>query len=186
MVQGRTGDSMARINQMSSGMRLFFARIFPLPFLLVGLLTLYFGVKGIYQARESTTWPVTDGTVQNSTMEFHSSSKGGGTYHAEVLYQFTVDGQTHSGNRVAFGDFGSSSPSHAQNIVNRYSKGKSVRVHYRMGDPDTCILEPGLHWQALFLPGFGLIFFVAGALMAIYLPNTMKESADQTAPPTGT
>ena len=174
---------MAQTNQMSPGMRFFFSRVFPLPFMLIGALTLYFGVRGIYRANESTMWPVADGTIQNSAVEYHSSSEGGGTYHAEVLYQFTVDGQTRSGNKVAFGDYGSSNPSHAQSIVNRYPRGGKVKVHYLTGDPDTCILEPGLHGQAWFLPGCGLIFFVVGSLMAVFLPRLMKKSEMQTEQP---
>jgi hypothetical protein len=174
---------MGQMNQMSSGMRFFFSRLFPLPFILAGAFTLYFGVRGLHRANESTTWPVADGTIQKSTVEYHSSSEGGGTYHAEVLYQFTVDGVTHSGNKVAFGDYGSSNPSHAQNIINRYPKGKDVTVHYRAGNPDTCILEPGLRGQTWFLPGFGLVFLVVGSLMAIFLPKLMKKSEMQTEPP---
>ena len=174
---------MGQMNQMSTGMRFFFSRLFPLPFVLAGLATLYFGVRGVYRANESTGWPSTNGTIQNSTVEYHSSSDGRGTYHAEVLYQFDVEGQTRSGNKVAFGDFGSSNPSHAQNIVNRYPKGKIVPVYYRGGDPDTCVLEPGLQGQAWFLPGFGLIFFVVGSLMVIFLPKLMKKGETRTEQP---
>ncbi len=177
---------MGQINQMSAGMRFFFSKLFPVPFILAGACTLFFGVRGLHRANESTTWPVADGTVQNSTVEYHSSSEGGGTYHAEVLYQFSVDGLTRSGNKVAFGDYGSGDPSHAQNIVNRYPKGKQVTVHYRPGDPDTCILEPGLQGQAWFLPGFGLVFLVVGSLMAIFLPMLMRKYEMVTEQPPGT
>jgi len=183
---GPEGDNMSQTNRMSPGMRFFFSRVFPLPFVLAGVLTLYFGVRGIYRAKESVIWPTANGTIHNSTVEYQSSVKGGGTYHAEVLYQFTADGQIHSGNKVAFGDYGSSNPSHAQSIVNRYPKGEAVKVHYRTGDPDTCVLEPGLHGQAWFLPGFGFIFVVAGSVMAVFLPKLMKKSEMQTKQTPGT
>ncbi len=181
----RKGDKMGQFNQMSAGMRFFFSRLFPVPFILIGACTLFFGVRGLYRASESTTWPVVDGTIQNSAVEYHSGSEGGGTYHAEVLYQFTIDGQTRSGNKVAFGDYGSSNPSHAQNIVNRYPKGKQVSVRYRPGDPETCILEPGLQGQAWFMPGFGLVFLVVGSWMAIFMPKLMKRSEMVTEQPPG-
>ena len=155
----------------------------PSHFYIVGALTLYFGMRGVHRARESTMWPVADGAIQNATVEYQSSNKGGGTYHAQVFYQFTAEGQTHSGNKVVFGDYGSSNPSHAQNIVNRYPKGMAVKVHYRTGDPDTCVLEPGLHGQAWFLPGFGLIFFVTGSVMAVFLPRLMTRPEMQAEPP---
>lgn len=167
--------------QMSSGMRFFFSRIFPLPFVIIGVLTLYFGGRGLRRAKESVAWPVAEGRIQNSSVEYHKDNDGDGAYHAEIQYAFAVDGQTHSGNKVAFGDYGSSSPSHAQNIVNRYTEGKIVSVRYLSSDPDVCVLEPGLKGQAWFLPCFGLVFFMAGMLMAVFLPRMMKrqESADQ-------
>ncbi len=160
-------------------MRFFFSRLFPLPFILIGAFTFYFGVKEVRRANDSLMWPVADGTIQNSTVAYHSGNDGGGTYHAEVFYQFAVDGRTRSGNKVAFGDYGSSNPSHAQGIVDRYPKGKEVKVYYQTGAPDVCVLEPGLKGQAWFMPGFGLIFFISGILMAIFLPGLVKKSEVQ-------
>jgi hypothetical protein len=159
-------------------MRFFFLRVFPLPFILVGALTLYFGGRSVYRARDSAAWPLTDGRIQNSAVEYRRGDKGGGTYHAEILYTFTVDGQTHSGNHVAFGDYGSSNPSHAQSIVNRYPKDSVVPVRYLPSDPDLCVLEPGLKGQTWFLPGFGLVFLVSGILMAVFLPKLIKKQMD--------
>ena len=79
----------------------------------------------------------------------YDQSSDSSTYHAEILYSFTVDGEPRSGNRIAFGDYGSSNPSHAQEIVNRYPVGKAVRVSYLPGQPDVCLLEPGLHGQGV-------------------------------------
>jgi len=162
-------------------MRLFFSRLFPLPFIVVGALTLYLGGRSVYRAKESVTWPMTEGRIQNSTVEYHRGSKGSGTYRAEVLYTFTVEGQIYRGNRVAFGDYGSSNPSHSQHIVNRYPKGAVVPVRYRPTEPDICLLEPGVQGQTWFLPGFGLVFFLAGTLMAVFLPRALKkqETTDQ-------
>ena len=159
-------------------MSFFFARIFPLPFILVGGLTLYSGTRSLFRAKESLSWPVANGRVQRASVEYHRGDKGGGTYHAEILYSFTVNDQTHSGNKVAFGDYGSSDPSHAQNIVNRYFKDKAVSVRYLTTDPDVCVLEPGIRGQAWFLPGFGLVFLVAGTFMAVILPKVMRKQAN--------
>jgi hypothetical protein len=171
--------------QMSPGMRVFFSRIFPLPFIVVGALTLYFGGRGVHRAKESLAWPVAEGQILNSSVEYHRGSnrgsKGGGTYSAEIRYTFTVDGQVHSGNKVAVGDYGSSNSSHAQKIINRYPRDKMVSVRYLPSDPDVCVLEPGVQAQAWFLPGFGMFFVLVGMLMAVFLPRAMKER-DSTEP----
>ncbi len=157
-------------------MRFFFARLFPLPFILIGALTLYHGAKSLQRARESVSWPTTEAVIQRSSVEYHRGSKGGGTYHAEILYEFTVNDRVFSSDQVAFGDYGSSNPSHARRIVNNYPQGKKVAVHYQRENPEVCVLEPGVKAQAWFLPGFGLVFFVVGCLMAVFLPRLMANS----------
>jgi hypothetical protein len=175
--------SMVSSHRISPGMRFFVTRVFPWPFIIVGALVACFGARSVYRAKESMTWPSAEGNIRSSSVAYHSGDDGGGTYHAEILYTFTVDGQTHSGNKVAFGDYGSSNPSHAQTIVNRYPKGTIVQVRYSPDDPDVCVLEPGLKAQAWAIPAFGLGFFTTGMLMAIFLPKLMSKQ--ETAEPTG-
>ena len=160
--------------RMSPRMKFFFSRIFPLIFVVVGAIVLFFGVRGLIRANASVDWPTAQGKVIACSVE-SSSDDDGTTYHAEILYEFSVDGTTFNGNRVAYGDYGSSSPSHARSIVNRYPKGKSVTVCYMPEDPEECLLEPGLKAQSWFPPGFGLIFFVIGSLMLVFLPKLMRK-----------
>jgi hypothetical protein len=165
---------------MSPGMRFFFGRIFPLIFVIVGALVLYFGFRDLQRAKASAAWPTAQGMVQRSSVEYHRGSKGGGTYHAEIMYEFTVDKTTFSGADVAFGDYGSSNPSHARRIVNKYPQGKRVPVYYMPENPDVCVLEPGLKGQTWVLPAVGFIFFAIGNLMVIFLPRTMRRKETDT------
>jgi hypothetical protein len=164
-------------------MRFFFARIFPWGFILCGLLTVYLSVRGVYRAWESLAWPVATGRIQESSVEYQPGGFNGpdqpassGTYHAKLLYTFTVNGRTCSGNTVDFCDWSSDS-CHAQSVVNRYPKDKTVSVRYLPSDPAISVLEPGLRLQkqAWFQFGFGLLFFVVGTLMAVLLPIAMKK-----------
>ena len=171
--------------QLSPGMKFFFSRIFPLIFIVIGASVAFFGLRGLIRAKASTAWPSTQGKVIESSVDKqHSSSSGSHssstTYHAKIIYKFTVEGTTFSGDRVAYGDYGSSNSSHARQIVNQYPKGKKVIVHYMLVNPKECLLEPGLKLQSWFLPGFGLLFLLAGSAMAIFLPKTKsKEVSEQ-------
>lgn len=161
--------------QMSPGTKFIFLWIFSLIFVVVGASAAVFGICELIRAKVSVDWPTTQGKVVASSVEYHVSDEEGVTYHAEVMYDFSVNNTTFSGNRIAYGDYGSSNPSHARRIVDRYPKGKSVTVHYMPGNPEECLLEPGIKRQSFFLPGFGLIFFTVGSLMAILLPKAMKK-----------
>jgi hypothetical protein len=152
------------IPEISPLIRLFWFRMFPLPFIVVGSFLLFTGIKELYLSSQSVSWPIVQGTIQRSSVEYQIGNDCG-TYHASILYQFEINGQTHSGNRVAFGDYGASDSSHAKNIVNHYPQGSNVKIYYSATDPDICVLEPGLVGQTWFKPGLGAIFITSGLLI---------------------
>lgn len=156
----------------------FFARIFPLVFVLAGAAVMSFGIRDLLRARASTGWPVAEGIIRSSVVESHSGNKGGTTYSAKVTYEYSVPSGKLTGDKVGFGDYGSSDSAHAYSVVNRYDPGKPVRVSYSPEDPALAVLEPGIQGATWFLPGFGLAFFAAGAAMAVFLPRAMRKQAE--------
>jgi len=161
---------------MSPAVKFFFGRIFPWPFIIIGALVFSFGVRNLLRAEDSVKWPTVQGVVQSSSMEYHSGDKGGGTYHAHILYNYNLNGTAFSGDRLAYGDYGSSNPSHSQEIVNRYPVGTKVAVYYARTNPEECLLEPGIKAQTWFLPGFGIVFLLTGVAMAVFLPKAMEKA----------
>jgi len=170
---------MKSTKEMSPGMKFFFTRIFPLIFISIGAGVTFFGTQSLVKAKDSLDWPSTQGKVIKSEVKSHHSSGSGSssstTYHANILYEFSVEKTIFSGTRVAYGDYGSSNSSHARGIVSRYPKGKIVNVYYMAEKPEECLLEPGLKLQSWFLPGFGLIFLIVGCVMAVNLPKSMAK-----------
>jgi hypothetical protein len=163
--------------QMPPAVKFFFARIFPVLFIIVGASVLYFGLGQIELAKQSVDWPTVEGMVQQSTVEYRRDSEGGGAYYAQVLYDYTVQGVTYSGNRIAIGDYGSGTPSYARSIVNEYQVGRTATVYYSPDNPEEALLEPGLQNQAYLTPGIGLAFVIAGGIMAIFIPKAMTRKA---------
>jgi hypothetical protein len=165
--------------EMSPGVRFFFSYIFPYIFLIVGLATLYFGINGVLNAKKSLNWPVAEGIIKRSSVEYHKDSDGDGTYHAEINYEYAVNDVLFNGKKVAYGDYGSGNPGHATEIVNKYPVGKYVNIYYMPEKPDECLLEPGIQLQSFFIPVFGLIFSLVGCVMAVGLPKTLKGRTNQ-------
>ena len=162
------------IKEMSPKMKFFFTRIFPLIFVVIGAALSFFGFRNLIHAKASLEWPVAEGMVVMSSVERHVSRDGNSshknvTYHAEVLYEYVVDGITFNGNRVSYGDYGSSSPGHARQIVNRYPEDKIVAVYYMPENPKRSVLETGVQTQAWILPVMGLVFFVSGSVAPLFI-----------------
>ena len=163
--------------QLNSKM-VFFLRIATLLSVMVAAIVLFFGVRGVIKAQASVGWPTVAGEIKTSSVESHHSKSGSDsstTYHAEVLYEYSISGAKFNGDRVAYGDYGSSNPSHARSIVNRYPKGKTVIVYHSPTNYEESLLEPGLKVQTWLMPGIGLFFFITGIVMVIFLPKLMEK-----------
>ena len=158
--------------------RFLFGRIFPLPFLIIGAAILFFGLRSIQRAKASSDWPSVSGIVVSSAVD---SSRGdnGTTYKAEILYDYEVNSTKYSSNRVGYGDYGSSNPSGARQVVNRYKEGLVVDVFYMPESPEESVLEVGIHKRTYFLPAFGLVFFLVGLGILLFLPKQLKKQAEQ-------
>jgi len=163
---------------MSPKQRFLFGRIFPLPFLLVGIFIFGLGMRDVMRANDSKSWPTTVATVQESTVKTNVDEEGGSTYYAQVLYDFEVNRFAYSGDQVAFGDFSSNDSERVKEIVKRYPEGNEVVVYYQPDNPDLSVLEPGLTARAWVIPSFGFVFLIVGIFMAIMLPRILKPKAN--------
>jgi len=92
-----------------------------------------------------------------------------------VRYEFSVEGTTFNGDRVSYGASGSGDTAYATGIVQRYAKGTSVTVYYMPGNPEECVLEPGLKAQSWIIVGVGPLFLTVGILMVVFVPNAIRK-----------
>lgn len=162
-------------NRPSPFLRFFFGRVFPWPFFVIGLIILIVGIRGALEANASTNWQTTTGTVTHSDVVTSKSRRGGPMFGASVVYEFDLEGSRHIGDRVTVANIQTSSRARALRVVERYPVGAEVTVYCHPSDPERSLLEPGLSASAFFMPGFGLVFFLAGTAMLIFLPKLLNN-----------
>jgi hypothetical protein len=157
-----------------------FARIFPMVFVLVGALLLYYGAKRVLTAIESDGWPHTSAVVTSSSVKMYISgaARGRTQHQAEIYYEFFVQKRRY----IGYHQYESPDAGRVANVIAQYPKGRQITVYYRPDSPGVCLLEPGLRAATLIMPIGGLMFLVPGILLAIFLPRLMKQ-ADRTAEP---
>ena len=143
---------------------------------LLGIGSFYFGINKLNQAnnraKASVDWPTSPGKVLSSSVVQKRNSDGDLYYHAEVVYEFKVNNTTYSGKRIAYGinhkHYGSSNPSEAQEIVNRYPQDKNVTVHYMPNNPKVCVIEVGVKGKvSSSLQFIGIYFVIFGLIICI-------------------
>lgn len=140
-------------------------RIFTVFWAIFVLLGIFFAVQGTLEwirAADSTSWPTVDGTVTRSEVTSHRSSHKGRTstsYHAQIEFDYTVDGQKLHGTRRTY-KVVASSQSAANEAVAAYPVGRSVTVSYDPQDPERAVLEPGWDWSNAIPIAVGLFAMV--------------------------
>ena len=153
--------------------------MFPWLFSAVGSIVLFYGAKNYVQAHDSVKWPTVQGTVERSTIESDRGNHGK-VYSPHVVYVYSVNGSTFRGDRVSGGDYGSSSSSHAEKVIDQYPVGAVVEVHYLPGNPEVCLLEPGVTFTVCIYPIFGAMFLAAGVCLFLFLPKNFSQRVKET------
>lgn len=154
-------------------------RFFPWLFLAGGIVLLSLGIFNYVRGRESVNWPTIQGIITHASVERHRDSEGHSSYSANIKYRFQIEETTFQGDRISFGDYGSSDSSHADNIVAKYPRGKKATISYMPSDPEVCVLElglKGLYWLFLLM---GLVFFTIGILSVLFLSKQLNQMASQ-------
>jgi hypothetical protein len=144
----------------------------PLPIALavlaLGTLVLAISLIRVYKFRASKTWISTTGKIISSEMETRRGGRRRSiTYHAAIVYDYSVEGTKYSGNRICFGDYGSSDANHARQILNRYPAGMQVSVYYNPSKPKDAVLERRLSWTVYLALIVGFAVSALGILLAI-------------------
>ena len=147
-------------------------------FLVVGAVFTTIGVHGLALGFASRSWPSTEARILQSKVERDTSGSGkdrSTSYHAKVTYEFTVDGVTYKGDRVAAADIGRGKSIHAERIVKRYPKGSNATVYYMPEKPNRCLLEPGFKGQAFIIPSVGLFVLLLGGVFLAAQISVMRD-----------
>ena len=163
--------------------KFFFGKIIPFGMVLVGALALYVGISNVLMARASTTWPSVAGIISKSDVRIHVGSSGdqvgssSATYHADIEYDYVVDGKKFKGSRITLGDFGTADRADADSICNKYPEGIRVTVYYKPNDYQEALLEPGLRTSTWVPVYFGIPFLLIGLALLVFIPKTNKSTA---------
>lgn len=108
-----------------------------------------------------------DGTVQSTDVEYIGSSSannpGGGSYHVDVRYTYTYDGQEYTSENIYPGPQKDLNKENANELANHYSSGQTTTVYVNRETPSRSFLIKEKTSNVLFaIMGVGTLFTVAG------------------------
>jgi hypothetical protein len=130
-------------------------------FVLIAAWLAFSGVSDLCNGLASAGWPQAEGRIVRSSL---AKTRDGS--HVEIVYEYSVERQQYSSDRIAFGQAWTSA-SKAE-MVSRYPQGSSALVRYKPSDPRVAVLETGFRW-GVYMSLLGVIGFGGFGGLALYL-----------------
>lgn len=130
-------------------------------FALVGLGIMAFGISGVLDGSNSTSWPMVRGEVIKSEYVITKATQNSFRTEAQLRYRYNAVGNELESDRIGFNYSGSGSPGENRQLTNEYPVGSEVDVYYDPEDPKEALLRPGVAWEAWLFIAFGAVFTAA-------------------------
>lgn len=109
--------------------------MFAIPFACVGIGAFCYSCYSIYRWEKACSWPTVQATVLSAELETHSDSDGT-TYKAVATYEYEIDGQKYTSDRVSLSGGSDNIGSFQQDLARRLKK------HKANGEPVECFVDP--------------------------------------------
>ncbi len=158
-------SSIKPIDSKKTGDKIFLF-LFGMVFCLVGAGIFYFlTIRTLMQWYDAREWVPAPCRILHSSVDSHSSSRGGATYSVNIHYTYTYQEKTFTGNRYNFFGVSSSGYKGKRAIVDRYPVGSTATCFVNPENPAEAVISRDFSLQ--YLTGcFGLIFMGVGAGIA--------------------
>lgn len=134
-----------------------------LPLLVVGLLLSVSLINAFARDLKVFVWPKTDCSIIWSAIEENPEGSVEEAYRFKVVYRYSVNGWSFSGDRYA-PDYRGSSHSDAQDLLSQFSPGARVPCYYNPEDPSYALLERSNPFILLPLLLVALVLIILGSL----------------------
>lgn len=135
----------------------------------LALLGIYVGAGALLRFFQTDPWPSVPGTILSSEVVSSPVAGHRGRFVPEVRYEFEVGGKRYGSQLIdSSWQPRPQSKEKASEIVDAYTKGQSVSVHYDPEDPGNCRLVPESRSGRLLFALVTLTISVAMAVGAFY------------------
>jgi hypothetical protein len=142
---------------------------FPIMIGAIGIILGIYSSVSLAKVRAAAKWPTTMGIVMESSVQTEQKDRerrqSATFYQARVRYQYKVDGNAYSSDKVRVNLRGQSQPDEPRELVARYPVNATVPVHYNPDNPAEAVLQlaPDSQTRAVF--GAGIAFLLVSIIM---------------------
>ncbi len=126
----------------------------------------YLSLPMAAEAKATESWPSVQGVITHADVS-QTESDGTAMYALDITYEFWVDEQAYSGDRISL----TSENSRTSNFrsikkdLKKYAVGSTVTVYYDPELPYNAVLQPGADFWTYFIKYMPLLFALFGLLL---------------------
>lgn len=148
--------------------------LFLLPFVLVGVWTLFYSLYNIYNSQKTADWSKVTAIVEDIKLDYNSDSDGGGTYVVHIRYKYKVHNKEYLGDKIAFGYGGNDTEEHDL-LFSRLENAKKIVVFVDPNNNSDAIIIRGINNSIIGVLIFSLMW---NSLISIFvIPIFLKENS---------
>jgi hypothetical protein len=127
------------------------------------------------RAHRARMWPFVMGIVKTSNVAIYDEACG-----ARVKYEYSIEGQHYSSDRIAFGYAASGSRADAESICKKLEPGHAVRVYYDPHDSANSVLAYASGGTRILTMVGGLFFVMSCGFMLLTVVSQRMTTNDIT------
>ncbi len=159
--------------------------VFGIPFALVGLGVLLWGLSMIRDHYRMKSWQKAPATITQVQFDERRGSKGGRTWIVTGSYKYVWEGRPYRGNRIVVESGSTSEHAFWRGLYDDLERARKERKTYDIlvnpADPTESIVVNRFSITMMILPCFGLVFLIAGLGIMRHGYNEYRQAGRSTA-----
>ena len=146
-----------------------------IPFLGIGLMTLFFSLKNIIKIQEAKDWTQTAANVEQVYINSTKDSKGTESYEVIIKYSYILNSKKYSGGNLAFG-YGMNNFEDHQDLFRKLRESKKIMVYVNPNDKNESVIIPSINGSIVFVLIFSILWnaTMIGSLLTLLYENIRK------------
>lgn len=148
--------------------------LFFLPFVLVGIWTLFYSLINIYNSQRTENWTKVPAIVEHVELAYNSDNDGGGTYEVHIDYKYKINDKEYFGNKIAYGYGGNDTEGHSA-LFNKLENSKKIAVFVNPKDNSSVIIIRGINNSIIGVLIFSIMW---NSLLSIFIiPLFLRDNS---------
>ncbi|MFB9076509.1 DUF3592 domain-containing protein [Flavobacterium procerum] len=147
--------------------------LFFLPFVAVGIWTLYKSISNIYDSQKTDDWKKVTAIVEKATIEYDTDSEGTETAKVIIQYKYTIHNVNYTGDKIAYG-YGNNNVEEHSVLFSNVEHAKKIAVFVNPDDYSEAVIIKGMNNSIVFLLVFSMLW---NSLISFFLlPLLLKKN----------